>query len=111
MICVAVTYLIEPGHEEEAIELFATLTERTHTEPGNLFYLVHRSTSLKSGKLRSMFHSHNYDWSLFRSQPDLLGKSSRTSLIAAGDDSLFDSFPGENGRLPTNASEQSYWPG
>lgn len=43
MICVAVTYLIQPGHEEEAIELFAALTEHTHTEPGNLFYLVHRS--------------------------------------------------------------------
>lgn len=43
MICVAVTYLIQPGFEKEAIELFATLTEHTHTEPGNLFYLVHRS--------------------------------------------------------------------
>ena len=43
MICVAVTYLIQPGLEEEAIKLFATLTEHTHTEPGNLFYLVHRS--------------------------------------------------------------------
>ena len=43
MICVAVTYLIQPGHEEEAIKLFATLTERTHTEPLNLFYLVHHS--------------------------------------------------------------------
>jgi (4S)-4-hydroxy-5-phosphonooxypentane-2,3-dione isomerase len=43
MMCVAVTYLIQPSHEEEAIELFATLTEHTHVEPGNLFYLVHRS--------------------------------------------------------------------
>ena len=43
MICVAVTYLILPGHEEEAIELFATLTEQTHAEAGNLYYLVHRS--------------------------------------------------------------------
>jgi hypothetical protein len=41
----------------------------------------------------------------------LLRESSKTSLIAAGDDSLFDSYPGENGRLPTNASEQAYWPG
>ena len=30
---------------------------------------------------------------------------------AFNDDSLFDSYPGENGRLPTNASEQAYWPG
>jgi quinol monooxygenase YgiN len=43
MICVAVTYLMQPGHEEEAIELFATLTQLTHTETGNLYYLVHRS--------------------------------------------------------------------
>jgi quinol monooxygenase YgiN len=43
MMCVAVTYLIQPGQEERAIELFATLTELTHAEPGNLFYLVHRS--------------------------------------------------------------------
>ena len=40
MICVAVTYLIQPGQEERAIELFTTLT---HAEPGNLYYLVHRS--------------------------------------------------------------------
>jgi (4S)-4-hydroxy-5-phosphonooxypentane-2,3-dione isomerase len=43
MICVAVTYVIQPGHEEEAIELFATLTQQTHAEPLNLYYLVHRS--------------------------------------------------------------------
>ena len=43
MICVAVTYIIQPGHEAEAIELFHKLTEPTRTEPGNLFYLVHRS--------------------------------------------------------------------
>jgi quinol monooxygenase YgiN len=43
MICVAVTYVIQPGHEAEAIELFHKLTEQTRTEPGNLFYLVHRS--------------------------------------------------------------------
>ncbi len=45
MICVAVTYIIQPGHEAEAIELFRKLTEQTRTEPGNLFYLVHRSTT------------------------------------------------------------------
>jgi quinol monooxygenase YgiN len=43
MICVAVTYLIQPGQEERAIELFAHLTQQTHTEAGNLYYLVHRS--------------------------------------------------------------------
>jgi quinol monooxygenase YgiN len=43
MICVAVTYLIQPGQEERAIELFASLTQQTHAEPGNLYYLVHRS--------------------------------------------------------------------
>ena len=43
MICVAVTYLIQPGQEERAIELFAALTQQTHAEPGNLYYLAHRS--------------------------------------------------------------------
>ena len=43
MICVAVTYLIQPGQEERAIELFAALTQQTHVEEGNLYYLVHRS--------------------------------------------------------------------
>jgi quinol monooxygenase YgiN len=43
MICVAVTYLMQTGQEERAIELFANLTQQTHAEPGNLFYLVHRS--------------------------------------------------------------------
>ena len=43
MICVAVTYLIQPGQEEKALELFVALTEQTHAEAGNLYYLVHRS--------------------------------------------------------------------
>jgi quinol monooxygenase YgiN len=43
MICVAVTYMIQPGHEAEAIELFKKLTEHTRTEPGNHFYQAHRS--------------------------------------------------------------------
>ena len=43
MICLAVTYLIQHGQEGRAIELFAALTQQTHTEPGNLYYLVHRS--------------------------------------------------------------------
>ena len=36
-------YSILPGHEEETIKFFATLTEQTHAEPGDLYYLVHRS--------------------------------------------------------------------
>ena len=45
MICVAVTYVIRPGHEEEAVALFAELTEATRAEPGCRMYLAHRSTS------------------------------------------------------------------
>ena len=45
MICVAVTYVIKPGHEDEAIALFAKLTEHTRTEPGCRMYLAHRSTT------------------------------------------------------------------
>ena len=54
MMCVAVTYLIQPGHEEEAIELFATLTEQTHAEPLNLYYLVHRSPDILHAVSSSM---------------------------------------------------------
>jgi len=43
MICVAVTYVIRPGHEEDALELFGQLTAHTRNEAGNLFYLAHRS--------------------------------------------------------------------
>lgn len=45
MICVAVTYLIQPGHEEQAVDLFAKLTEATRAEPGCRMYQAHRSTS------------------------------------------------------------------
>ncbi|HMB02794.1 MAG TPA: antibiotic biosynthesis monooxygenase, partial [Isosphaeraceae bacterium] len=45
MICVAVTYVIKPGHEEEAVGLFRKLTEATRCEPGCRMYLAHRSTS------------------------------------------------------------------
>lgn len=44
MICLAVTFVIKPGHEEEAIGLFARLTEATRAEPGCRMYLAHRST-------------------------------------------------------------------
>lgn len=45
MICLAVTYVIRPGHEAHAAALFATLTAATRTEPGNLMYIAHRSTT------------------------------------------------------------------
>ena len=45
MICVAVLYIIQPGHEAEAIDLFGKMSEHTHTEPGNIMYVVHRSPS------------------------------------------------------------------
>ena len=45
MICVAVTYVMKAGHEEEAIRLFAELTEHTRREPGCRMYLAHRSTT------------------------------------------------------------------
>jgi autoinducer 2-degrading protein len=45
MICVAVTYVIKAGHEDEAVSLFAKLTELTRAEPGCRMYLAHRSTS------------------------------------------------------------------
>jgi quinol monooxygenase YgiN len=45
MICVAVTYVVKPGHEEEALELFRTLTPHTRAEPGCVMYLAHRSTT------------------------------------------------------------------
>jgi quinol monooxygenase YgiN len=45
MICVAVTYVIKAGHEQEAVELFGKLTAATRAEPGCRMYQVHRSTS------------------------------------------------------------------
>jgi quinol monooxygenase YgiN len=45
MICVAVTYVIKSGHEDEAVALFGKLTKETRAEPGCRMYLAHRSTS------------------------------------------------------------------
>lgn len=45
MICVAVTYVIKAGHEDEAVALFARLTDATRVEPGCRMYLAHRSTT------------------------------------------------------------------
>jgi quinol monooxygenase YgiN len=43
MICVAVTYLIQAGREEEAVGHFRALIPATRAEPGCRMYLVHRS--------------------------------------------------------------------
>ena len=43
MVCLAVTFVVNPGHEDEAVGLFAKATEGTLTEPGCRMYLAHRS--------------------------------------------------------------------
>ena len=45
MICVAVTYIMKPGHEQDAIALFRQLTGPTRAEPGCRMYVVHQSTT------------------------------------------------------------------
>jgi quinol monooxygenase YgiN len=45
MICAAVTYVIGPGHENEAVALLARLTEHSRAEPGCRMYQAHRSTT------------------------------------------------------------------
>jgi quinol monooxygenase YgiN len=45
MICLAVTFVVKAGHEDEAVAYFAKLTEATRTEPGCRMYLGHRSTT------------------------------------------------------------------
>lgn len=45
MICVAVTYVVQPEHVDRAVELFKVLTEHTRAEPGCRTYLAHRSAS------------------------------------------------------------------
>ena len=45
MYCVAVTYMIQAGHEDEAIEYLRKLTAGTTTEPGNKMFIAHRSTT------------------------------------------------------------------
>lgn len=57
MICVAVVYMIKPGHEEEAVALFQPLTAATRAEPGCRMYRVHRST----GDPRRFFLYELYD--------------------------------------------------
>ena len=57
MICVAVTYVIKPGHEDEAITLFVKMTEHTRAEPGCRMYLAHRSRA----DARRFFLYEQYD--------------------------------------------------
>lgn len=57
MICVAVTYVIQPGHEHEAVELFRKLTVHTRAEPGCRMYIAHRSTK----EPRQFFLYEQYD--------------------------------------------------
>ncbi len=45
MICVAVTYVVKAGHEDEAIGLLKRLAEATRSEPGCRLYVAHRSTT------------------------------------------------------------------
>jgi quinol monooxygenase YgiN len=43
MLCLAVTYRIKAGHEEETAALLRKMVAPTRAEAGNLMYLVHRS--------------------------------------------------------------------
>lgn len=43
MIVLTVTYMIQAGHEERALEYFRALKQETLKEPGNIAYLVHQS--------------------------------------------------------------------
>lgn len=57
MICVAVTYVIRAGHEDEALAHFRALTPLTRAEPGCRMYLVHRSLA----EPRRFFLYEQYD--------------------------------------------------
>ncbi len=43
MLCLAVTYLVLPNREAEAVQLFQKLTRATRAEPGCRMYQAHRS--------------------------------------------------------------------
>lgn len=45
MYCVAVTYLMQAGHEQEAVDLLRNLVKETRTEPGNIMFIAHHSTT------------------------------------------------------------------
>ena len=57
MICLAVTYVIKPGHEDEAVDRLAILTRSTRLEPGCRMYQAHRSTT----EPRKFFLYEQYD--------------------------------------------------
>ena len=44
MICLAVTFVVKAGHEDEAMDFFRKATAETVKEPGCRMYLAHRST-------------------------------------------------------------------
>jgi (4S)-4-hydroxy-5-phosphonooxypentane-2,3-dione isomerase len=45
MICLAVTYVMKPGTEEETVKRLQALTAATRAEAGCRFYQAHRSTA------------------------------------------------------------------
>ncbi len=45
MVCLAVVYVVKPGHEEELIQWLGQLTVLTREEPGCRMYQAHRSLS------------------------------------------------------------------
>ena len=57
MICLAVTYVVKPGTEDQTVERLRLLTEATRLEPGCRFYLTHRSTT----EPRKFFLYEQYD--------------------------------------------------
>ena len=77
MICLAVTFVVKPGHEDETIGLFARLTEATRAEPGCRRYLAHRSTD----DPRRFFLSEQYD---DRAALDAHRASDHFARLAAG---------------------------
>ncbi len=57
MICLAVTFVIKPDHEDDAIDFFGKLTQHTVKEAGCRMYLAHRSTT----EPRRFFLYEQYD--------------------------------------------------
>jgi len=45
MFALAAKYGIHPGYEDQAVELFTAFTKQTQLEPGNILYIVHRSST------------------------------------------------------------------
>src|SRR5436305_1798609 len=66
MICVAVTYVIKAGHEDEVAALFRRLTVPTRAEPGCRMYLVHRSPPDQVIRSANAFFSGQVDLVVLR---------------------------------------------